>query len=130
MSGTFHNYLYLWWTGFFGLLLTETKLPIQSVVLEVNKSLERVESGICTIDHVSENADVSIDLHEDFPTLMKGYQITVKRKRLRTMKQIPAYNVAKCILSESDIQSVHIPLSLYKLVSIFLDTYSGNYMFF
>ena len=57
--------------------------------------MERVELEICTIDHVSENGNISIDLHEDFPTLMKGYQITAKRKRLRT-----AYNVAKCISSE------------------------------
>ena len=79
---------------------------------------------------MSENGDISFDLHEDFPTLMKGYQITAKRKRLRTLKQIAAYNVAMCISSESDIQSLHIPLSLYmyKLVSIFLDTYSVDYM--
>ena len=69
-----------------------------------------------------------MDLHEDFPTLMKGYQITAKRKRLRTLKEIAAYNVAKCISSNSDVQILHIPLSLYKLVSIFLDTYSGVYM--
>ena len=45
-----------------------------------------------------------------------------------TLKQISAYNVAKCILSESDVQNLHIPQSLYKLVSMFLDTYSGDYM--
>ena len=46
----------------FGLLPTGTKLPIHSVVLEINRSLDRVESGICTIDHVSENGDISIVL--------------------------------------------------------------------
>ena len=80
------------WTGFltgqdfFGLLWTGTKLPIHSVLLEVNRSLEKIESGICTIDHVSENGDISIDLHEESPTLMKGYQITTKRKRLQKLK--------------------------------------------
>ena len=69
---------------------------IHSVVLEVNRSLERVERGICTIDHVSENGTISNDLHEDLPTLMKGYQITAKRKQLRTLKQI----AAKCISSK------------------------------
>ena len=96
--------------------------------MEVNRSLERIECGICTIGHVSENGDISMDLHEDFPTLMKGYQITAKRKRLRTLKEIAVYNVAKCISSNSDVQNLHIPLSLYKLVTIFLDTYSGDYM--
>ena len=116
-----------WWTGFsswedfFGLMCTGTKLPIHSVVLKVNRSLERVECGICTIDHVSENGDISIDLHEDFPTLMKGYQINANRKQLRTLKQIAAYNVAKCISNNSDVQSLYIPMSLYKIDSIFLD---------
>ena len=94
----------------------------------MNRRLERIERGYCLIDHVSENGDISIDLHENFPTLMKGYQITAKRKRLRTLKQIAAYNVAKCISSKSDVQNLHIPQSLYKLVSIFLDTYSSDYM--
>ena len=87
-----------------------------------------IESGICTIDHVSENEDKSIVLYEDYPTLMKGYQITAKKKRLHTLKQIAAYNAANCNLSESDVQNVHIPQSLYNLVSMFLDTYSGDYM--
>ena len=93
----------------------------------MNRSLERIESGYCLIDHVGENG-ISIDLYENFPTLMKSYQISAKRKQLRTLKQIPAYNVAKCISSKSDVQNLHIPQSLYKLDSIFLDTYSGNYM--
>ena len=59
---------------------------------------------------------------------MKGYQITAKRKRLWTLKEIAAYNVTKFISSNSDVQNLHIPKSLYKLVSILLDTYSGDYM--
>ena len=67
-------------------------------------------------------------LYYDFLTLIKGYQINAKRKRLRTLKQIAAYNVAKCISSKSDVQNLHIPQSLYKLVSTFLDAYYGDYM--
>ena len=51
---------------------TGTKLPIHSVALEVNRSFERIESGNSPIVHVSENGDISIDLSEYFPTLMKG----------------------------------------------------------
>ena len=58
--------------------------------MEVNGRLERKECGTCTIDHVSENGDISINLHEEFPILMKGYQITAKRKRLWTSKEIAA----------------------------------------
>ena len=81
-----------------------------------------------TLYHVTENGDISIDLHENFPTLMKGYQITAQMKLLRMLKQLAAYNVAKCISSKRDVHNLHIPQSLFKLVSIFLDTYSGAYM--
>ena len=104
------------------------KLPMHTVVMEVNRRLERISSGYCWIDHVSENGDLSIDLQENFPTLMKGYQITARRKKLRTLKQIAAYNVAKYISCKSDVKKLHILHSLYKQVSIFLDTYSGDYM--
>ena len=65
---------------------------------------------------MSENGDLSIDLWEHFPTLHKDYQVTVKRKGLRTLKQIAAYNVAKNISCKSDVQKLHIPQSLYALV--------------
>ena len=90
--------------------------------------MERIENGYCWIEHVSENGDLCIDLHGNFPTLMKGYQVTAKRKRIRTLKQIAAYNVAKNISCKSDVMKLHIPQSLYKLISVFLDTYSGDYM--
>ena len=129
-----HSIPSAWWTGFsswedyFGLLRTGTKLPMHSVVVELNRNLEKIVSGNCTIDHVSANGDITFDLNEDFPTLMKGYKITAKRKRLRTLKQIAAYNVAKYISGKSDIMKLQIPQSLNRLVSIFLDTYSGDYM--
>ena len=50
------------------------------------------------------------------------------RKRLRTLKAIAAYNVAKYTESTSDVKVLNIPLCLHKLVSIFLDTYSGDYL--
>ena len=88
--------------------------------MDVNRRLETIESADCFIDHVSENEDLSIDLHKNFPPLMKGYQITARRKKLRTLKQIAAYNVAKYILCKSDVKKLDVPHSLYKQVSIFL----------
>ena len=50
-----------------------------------------------------------------------------KTKKLRTVKQIAAYNVAECLSSEEDIEQLQIPQSLNKLVATFLYTYYGNY---
>ena len=123
-----------WWTGFstwedfYGLLRTGTTLPMHSVVQEINKRFKRIECGTCTLNMISENGDISIALHEDFPTLLKGYQILAKRKSLRTLKQIAAFNVAKLISTNIDVQKLEIPQSLYQLIAAFLDTYSGDYM--
>jgi hypothetical protein len=51
-----------------------------------------------------------------------------KRKRLMTLKDITAYNVEKYTESKSDVEVLTIPLCLHNLVSIFLDTYSGDYL--
>ena len=109
-----------WWSGFsswedfLGLLRSGKNLPIHTIAMDVNRRLETIESGYCLIDYVSEKGDISIDLHGNFPTLIKkGYQITAKKTRLRILKQISAYNVAKCISSKSDVQYLQIPKSFY-----------------
>ena len=51
-----------------------------------------------------------------------------KKKRLRTLKDVAAYNVAKYIASRSDVYLLKIALCLHDLVTIFLDTYSGDYL--
>ena len=54
-----------WWTGFsswedfFGLLRSGTNLPIHTVVMDMNRRLEIIESGYCLIDHVSENGHMN-----------------------------------------------------------------------
>ena len=97
--------------------------------MNVNRKLERIESGFSIIDHVAQNGDILIDLQERFPTLSTGYQVYARRKQISTLKQTAAYNVAKYITSKSDVHKLDIPCSLYPLVSMFLDTYSGDYMF-
>ena len=64
---------------------------------------------------------------ETLPTLSQGFEVKAKRKRLRKLKDIAAYNVAKFIVSENDIETLDLPNSLQSLVSKFLDIYSGDY---
>ena len=63
---------------FFELLRAGTNLPIHTVVMDVNGKLESIESGHCLIDHVSENRDISIDLHE---TSCQKYELANKTKQ-------------------------------------------------
>ena len=124
-----------WWTDFsswrdyHGLLRSGTNLSIHSVVKDIDKRFKLIQKGGCSIDQIDDNGNFTIDLNEFFPTLMKGYIITAKRRKLRKLEQISAYNVAKCLSSEDDIGKLYIPRSLYRVVATFLDTYSGDYMF-
>ena len=103
-------------------------MSIHSVVSKINNRLDSIENAICTIDEIDENGNITIYLQDMLPTLLQGFMISGKRKKLRTLKQISAYNVAKCLTSENDVKKLELPTSLYKLVLLFLDTYSGNYM--
>jgi hypothetical protein len=122
-----------WWTDFStwddfnGLLRTGTKLPIHSIVSKINNELQLLDNNLSYVDLIDENGNIIIEHDETFPTISQGFKITAKRKRLRTLKEIAAYNVTKCITSESDVQNLEIPHSLHGLVSMYLDTYSGDY---
>ena len=116
------------WKDYHGLLRTGTSLSMHSVVMEIERKLKLVQDGSCWIDQIDDNGTITIDLHEFFPTILKGYCITAKRKKIRTLEQIAAFNVAECLSSAEDIKQLQIPQSLYKLIIKFLDTYSGDYM--
>ena len=81
----------------------------------------------CDMKSIDQNGNIILDLNERFPTLMKHYQIIARRRKLRTLKQIASYNIAKFISGEYDIQQLDIPQSLNNLVALLLDTYNVDY---
>ena len=80
--------VYNWWTDFsswgdfHALLCTGTKLSIHSVVEEIKNKLEYIPNAEAYIDMIDENRDIRIILNKNYSTLMQGFQITAKRKRL------------------------------------------------
>jgi hypothetical protein len=98
------------------------------IVQEINNNLELLENNTSYVDLIDENGNILIQHDETFPNLAQGFLLKAKRKRLRTLKDIAAYNVAKYTESTSDVKVLTIPLCLHNLVSIFLDTYSGDYL--
>jgi hypothetical protein len=116
------------WEDFSGILRTGTKLSMHSVVQEINSKLELLENNTSYVDLIEENGNILIQHDETFPNLSQGFLLTAKRRRLRTLKDIAAYNVAKYTESTSDVKVLTIPPCLHDLVSTFLDTYSGDYL--
>ena len=121
-----------WWTDFstwkdyHGILRSGSKLSMHSIVTKINSQLELLENNMSYVDVFDDNGNIIIQHDETFPTLAQGFIVKAKRKRLRTLKDIAAYNMAKYTTSESDIKILEIPHSLHVLVTKFLDTYSGD----
>ena len=115
------------WEDFYGILRAGTELPMHLIVQKINSQLELLENNISYVDLIDENGNIIIQHDETFPTLSQGFILKAKRKRLRKVKDISAYNVAKYLSSESDVKLLQIPLCLHDLVRVFLDTYSGDY---
>ena len=68
---------------------------------------------------IDDKGNIIFQHDETFPTLAQGFMVKAKRKRLRTLKDIAAYNVAKNTTSESDVKIVEIPRSLHFLGHLF-----------
>ena len=115
------------WKDFYGILRTGSKLPMHYIVPKINSQLELLENSMSYVDVIDDSGNIVIQHDETFPTFSQGFIVKAKRKRLRTLKDIAAYNVAKNTTSESDVKSLQIPCSLHDLVTKFLDTYSGDY---
>jgi hypothetical protein len=115
------------WEDFYGILRAGKELSMHLIVRKINNQLERLVNNVSYIDLVDENGNITIQYDETFPTISQGFKVTAKRKRLRKLKDIAAYNVAKSIVSQTDIETLDIPHSLHSLVSTFLDTQSGDY---
>ena len=115
------------WEDFYGILRAGTELSMHSIVTKINNQLTLIENNVSYIDLIDDNGNITIQYDETLPTLSQGFEVKAKRKRLRKLKDIAAYNVAKFIVSENDIETLDLPNSLQSLVSKFLDIYSGDY---
>ena len=115
------------WKDFYGVLRTGSKLSMHYIVTKINSQLELLENSMSYVDVIDDNGNIVIQHDETFPTHAQGFIVKAKRKGLRTLKDIAAYNVAKNTTSESDVKILEIPRSLHVLVTKFLDTYSGDY---
>ena len=57
-----------------------------------------------------------------------GFMVKAKRKPLRRLQDIAAFNLAQHLVSEAEVESLNIPKTLIPLVKRFLVTYSGSYI--
>ena len=116
------------WEDFRGLLRTGTKLSIHTVVENLTSNMETLESFDTYVETVDENGNIEIEISENNEHVLQSFTVRARRKRLRTLKEIAAYNVAQHLSSDSDVGYLNVPQTLHILVKKFINTYSGDYI--
>ena len=76
------------------------------------------------IEWIDENGNITIYINETSPTLHQEFKIIARRKKLRRLENIAAYNVARHISGETDAEELPLPKTMKKLICEFLDTFS------
>ena len=77
---------------------------------------------------IDDNGNMEIMITEDTQDMLQGFTVKARRRRLRKLKDISAFNLAQHLASEGEIESLNIPESVKPLVKKFLVTFSGNYI--
>ena len=123
-----------WWTEFSSwqdlraLLRTGTMLSIHRVVNYLNIKFEELNACESTIEMINANGSIEIEVIEASEEIYQSFTLKAKRKRLRRLTEIAAFNVAIRIYSEDDLDILEMPKTLKPLVKTFINTYSGNYI--
>ena len=117
------------WQDFRALLRTGSRLSMHTVVENLNHKFEAIEIADAYVETIDENGNIEIELSESTDELLQAFTIRAKRKKLRSLKDVAAYNVAQYLSCHSDVEDLQVPISLKKLVKPFVITFSGDYIF-
>ena len=111
---------YNWWTDlstwedYHGILRSGTTLSIHSVVTKIEDKIKSLAN--CYLEWIDENGNILINLHEISSTVHQEFEITGRRKKLRRLEQIAAFNVAtqlSCQSDTKDTSETYLKISKY-----------------
>ena len=110
------------WRDFQALLRTRTVLLIHKVVKNMRECFKNLQDYDVTIDAIDENGNIEIVITEHKDGMFQGFIVKAKRKRLRRLREIAAFNLAQHLVSETNAESLIIPKTLIHLVNKLANT--------
>ena len=89
----------------------------------INRGLKLLKFTSAFVDKIDDIGNITIIIEESSPTIFQEFTILADIKTISRLEDIAAYNVARSLLDNNDLQDLQLPRSLNKLVATFLDSY-------
>ena len=89
----------------------------------INRGLKLLKLESAFVEEIDDIGNLTITIEESSPTIFQEFTIEADTKTLRKLEDIAAYNVARSLLDNNDLDNLQLPRSLNTLVASFLDTY-------
>ena len=77
---------------------------------------------------MDENRDMEFSISEENHDILEVFTVKARRKLLRILKCIAAFNIARYLDCEGDLKYLNLPATLKPLVNKFIISYSGDYI--
>ena len=94
-----------WWTEFStwhdfqALLRTGTLLSVHRVVEQIGSDFGRINDIDVSLEMIDDNGNMEIMITEDAKNRLKDFTVKARRRRLRRLKDIAAFNLAQHLAS-------------------------------
>ena len=89
----------------------------------INRGLKLLKFTSAFVEEIDDIGNLTITIEESSPTIFQEFTILADIKTISRLEDIAAYNVARSLLDNNDLQDLQLPRSLNKLVATFLDSY-------
>ena len=110
------------WQDFYGVLRSGTKISLHSVVSKLEDKFKLLAD--CYLDWIDENGNIMINLYEISSAIYQDFEIKARRRKLRRLEHIAAFNVAKQLSGQTDVEELPLPKTMKKLIIMYLDIFS------
>ena len=77
---------------------------MHTVIEKLNHIFEAIQIADAYVETIDENGNIEIELSESTYEFLQAFTIRAKRKKLRSLKEVAAYNVAKYLSCHSDVK--------------------------
>ena len=89
----------------------------------INRGLKLLKFTSAFVDEIDDIGNIAITIEELSPTIFQEFTIHADIKAINRLEDITAYNVARALLDNTNLEDLQLPRSLEKLVATFLNTY-------